>query len=397
MVRYLSTPSEIEIMLIPSQRNQFDIPENIAYLNCAYMSPLMKKVVEAGKLGVDLKSRPWQLTPADFFTVPDQVRTKSAKLIGAEPADIALIPSVSYGIACATKNLTVEPGQEIICLTDQFPSNIYPWRQMASERGGSVRMISENEARTGNGHTDWTTALLNTICDKTAIVAIPHCHWTNGAIIDLVRVGEKARAHGAALVLDITQSCGALPINVEDVQPDFLICASYKWLLGPYSTGFLYVAPKWQSGRPLEEGWIARKGSEDFRRLVDYHDEYQPGAVRFDMGERSNFHLMPMMDTALAQLLEWGVENIAETLLVKTRYIASKVAPLGLEAPPEDLRAGHFLGLRVAGGIPDGLLPALVEQDIYVSVRGDSIRVTPHLFNTTEDADRLVSALEQNL
>jgi selenocysteine lyase/cysteine desulfurase len=384
-------------MLISSQRDAFDIPENIAYLNCAYMSPLMNKVVEAGKKGVGLKGRPWRLTPADFFSVPDEIRLKCAKMIGAAPADIALVPSVSYGIACATNNIPLEPGQEIICLEDQFPSNIYPWRRMADDHDGTVRMISEQDARTGNGHTDWTTALLNTIGNKTAIVALPHCHWTNGAVIDLVRVGEKARAHGAALVLDITQSCGALPIDVNEVQPDFLVCASYKWLLGPYSTGFVYVSPKWQNGRPLEEGWITRKGSEDFRRLVDYQDDYQPGAVRFDMGERSNFHLMPMMDTALGQLLEWGVENIAETLLEKTRYIAAKVASLGLEAPPEELRAGHFLGLRVPGGIPDTLLPALVDEDIYVSVRGDSIRVTPHLYNTTEDADRLVAALKQNL
>lgn len=384
-------------MLIPSQRGLFDIPENVAYLNCAYMSPLMNKVVEAGEKGVGLKSQPWSLTPADFFSVPDEIRVKCARLIGAEPTDIALIPSVSYGIACATKNVPLAPGQEIVCLADQFPSNIYPWRQLADERGGTVRMIAESEARTGNGDTDWTTALLDRIGDKTAIVALPHCHWTNGAIIDLVKVGGKAREYGAALVLDVTQSCGALPINVQEVQPDFLVCASYKWLLGPYSTGFVYVAPKWQNGRPLEEGWIARKGSEDFRRLVDYQDEYQPGATRFDMGERSNFHLLPMMDAALGQLLEWGVENIAETLLEKTRDIVAKVAPLGLEAPPENLRAGHFLGLRVPGGIPDKLLPALAKENIFVSVRGDSIRVTPHLYNNIEDADRLVEMLKRLL
>ena len=384
-------------MLIPSQRDSFDIPENVAYLNCAYMSPLMRKVAEAGKAGVDLKRQPWSLTPADFFSVPDEVRAKCARLIGAEPGDIALIPSASYGIACAANNLPIASGQEIICLDDQFPSNLYSWRQLASEQGGSVRMITRNDARTDDGDTDWTAALLEAISDQTAIVALPHCHWTDGAIVDLVRVGKKAREYGAALVLDVTQSCGALPINMQDVQPDFLICASYKWLLGPYSTGFLYVAPKWQNGRPLEEGWIARKGSEDFRRLVDYQDEYQPGAMRFDMGERSNFHLLPMMDTALGQLLDWGVKNIAETLLEKTRYIAGKVVPLGLSSAPENLRANHFLGLQVSGGIPDALLPALAKENIFVSVRGDSIRITPHLYNTDQDADRLVDMLKKVL
>ena len=384
-------------MLIPSQRSLFDIPEEITYLNCAYMSPLMTKVTEAGFDGINQKKQPWLLTIDDFFTGPDSIRAKCARMIGANPTDIALVPAASYGIATATKNLPVEPGQEIIVLEDQFPSNIYPWHKLATDKGGIVRVISFGDAQTSNGDTDWTKAILDAVGDKTAIIALPHCHWTDGALIDLFKVGEKARAHGAALVLDITQSCGALPIDVKSVQPDFLVCASYKWLLGPYSTGFLYVAPKWQYGVPLEEGWIARKNSEDFQRLVDYQDEYQPGAIRFDMGERASFHLLPMMAAALDQLLDWGVENIAETLLEKTRYIANQAAALGLTSQQEHLRANHFLGLRVDGGIPDALPATLAKENIFVSVRGNAIRVTPHLYNTKDDADRLIDTMKRIL
>ncbi len=384
-------------MLIPSQRALFDIPEEVAYLNCAYMSPLMTKAIDAGIAGVNHKKQPWLLTINDFFTGPEAIRSKCARMIGANPTDIALVPSASYGIATATKNLPVEPGQEIIVLEDQFPSNIYPWHQLATEKGGIVRIISFSDAQTGNGDTDWTKAIVEAISDKTAILALPHCHWTDGSLIDLIKVGKTSRNHGAALVLDVTQSCGALPIDMKSIQPDFLVCASYKWLLGPYSTGFLYVAPKWQDGAPLEEGWIARKNSEDFRRLVDYQDEYQPGAIRFDMGERASFHLLPMMAAALDQLLDWGVENIAETLLQKTRYIADRAAVLGLTSQQEDLRANHFLGLRVSDGIPDSLLAALASEKIYVSVRGDAIRITPHLYNTNEDSDRLIDTLKRNL
>lgn len=380
-------------MLIESQRHLFDIPDDIAYLNCAYMGPLMKHVVEAGHAGIALKATPWSLFPQDFFSYPQKIREKCAELVGATASDIALVTSASYGIATAARNLPLKTGEDIICLEDQFPSNYYTWDEAAKKNDANLRVISRAEAKTGNGYADWTSAILTAIGDQTAIVTLPHCHWTDGALIDLVKVGKKVRKHGAALVVDITQSGGAMPFNVADIQPDFVVCASYKWLLGPYSTGFLYVAPKWQNGTPLEENWIARKGSEDFRGLVDYAFEYQPGAVRFDMGERANFHLLPMMGTAIDQLLEWGVDNIAETLTAKTSGIAKRAEALGMSSAPGHLRAGHFLGLGMPGGVPQDLLSRLAEEKIFVSVRGDSVRVTPHLYNTDTDVDRLMEAL----
>jgi len=378
--------------MIANQRHLFDFPDEVAYLNCAYMSPLMKIVQEEGRKGIAAKARPWQLSPPDFFTRSDAARKAFARIIGAKAKDIAIIPSVSYGISLAAKNLTLNPGKHILCLEDQFPSNIYPWRRMAADNGASLHIITRKAAASPEG-TDWTPAILDAITDDTAIIALPHCHWTDGSLIDLVKVGEKARRHGSALVLDITQSGGALPFDTASIQPDFAVCATYKWLLGPYSLGFAYIAPKWQTGIPLEEGWIARAGSENFARLVDYQDVYQPGAQRFDMGERSNFHLLPMALTALEQILEWGVKNIQQTLSIKTGAIAERAAAMGLACAPLRLRAGHFLGLRFAGGVPEDLLPALAAENIFVSVRGDSMRVTPHLYNTDEDIEKLFKAL----
>jgi selenocysteine lyase/cysteine desulfurase len=104
-------------------------------------------------------------------------------------------------------------------------------------------------------------------------------------------VGEAARAVGAPLVLDLTQSLGVMAFDATAVQPDFAVAAGYKWLSGPYTLGYLYVAPQHQSGEPLEENWINRERSEDFSQLINYRDGYQPGARRFDMGERSNHQL----------------------------------------------------------------------------------------------------------
>ena len=167
--------------------------------------------------------------------------------------------------------------------------------------------------------------------------------------------------------------------------------------MGPYTFGFLYVHPDHQASEPLEHGWATRATSEDFARLIEYRDEFAPGARRFDMGEPANFHLTPMAVAALEQIHAWGVDNIAGTLKERTSAIAERARDMGLPSLPDELRAGHFLGLRFADGVPPGLLDALARENVYVSVRGSSVRVTPHLYNTDADVDRLFAALERVL
>lgn len=377
---------------IPNQRHLFDIPDEVAYLNCAYMGPLMHAVVEAGDRGIRAKARPWGISPDDFFDDGERARERFARIIGADAEGVALVPSASYGLSCAARNLAVAPGDGLVVLAEQFPSNVYAWREVAETRGASLVTVPRPE------DDDWTRAALDRIDERTAVVALPHCHWTDGGRLDLVRIGARCREAGAALVLDLTQSAGALRFDAGAVQPDYVISAGYKWLLGPYSLGFLWVAPERREGRPIEFNWIGRAGSEDFARLVDYRDEYQPGARRFDVGERSNFILLPMLNAALEQILAWGVEAIETTLAARTADVAARAARLGLGSAPPALRAGHFLGLRFpGGGLPAGLLAALAAEQVYVSVRGASMRVTPHLYNTDEDVDRLFAALERTL
>ncbi len=373
---------------IDSQRHLFDMPREVAWLNCAYMSPLLIEAAEAGKAGIARKARPWTITPPDFFSEPERVRALFARIVNAEADDIAIVPSASYGMAVAAKNLPCGRGQEIVVLEDQFPSNYYIWARLAAQRGATVRTVPRAAAEREGGEVDWAAAILEAIGPATAIVALPHCHWTDGSLVDLVAVGQAARAEGAALALDLTQSAGALPFDVTAVQPDFAVAASYKWLLGPYSLGFLYVAPQHRGGVPLEENWITRAGAEDFARLVDYTEDYQSGARRFDMGERSNFHLMPAAEVALTRLLDWGIERIAATLAARNREIARRAREIGLEVPGDRSRAPHYLGLRAANGLPRDLPSRLAADNVFVSVRGESVRVTPHLWTDDVDVDR---------
>lgn len=374
-------------MPIACQRHLFELPREVAYLNAAYMTPSLRSVTQAGEIAARRKAQPWLISSQDFFTGPERYRALAAGLIGAAADDIAIVPAASYGVAVAARNVRLGPGQRIVGVRDQFPSNVYAWRRLAQAHGAELLLVDHGT----DG--DLTAAVLDAIDERTAVAALPHVRWTDGRLIDLVRVGARCRAVGAALVIDATQSLGALPLDVREVRPDFLVAAGYKWLLGPYSLGFLYVAAHRQDGVPLEDNWIVRAGAEDFARLVDYRDELQPGARRFDVGERSNFVLLPMATAALEQITAWGVPEIAATLAALTQCVAERARPLGLEAVPAHRRAGHYLGL----GLPPGTAPALMRKlaaaNVHVSVRGDHLRVTPHLYNDALDIDRLIEAL----
>lgn len=376
---------------IPCQRELFDIPDDVAWLNCAYMSPLMKAAVAAGEAGIRGKAQPWTIKPADFFPGPEEARVLFARLINASPDEIAIVPSASYGVATAARNLAAPAGSRILLLEEQFPSNVYAWRELAARTGARIDTVPRP------ADDDWTAAILERIGDDVSIAALPNSHWTDGGLVDLERVGAALREAGAALALDVTQSLGALPLDVRRVRPDFLVAGSYKWLLGPYSLGFLYVDPKHHGGEPLEHNWITRAGSEDFAGLVNYRDDFQPGARRFDVGELSNFALMPQAIVALRQILDWGVDNIHATLAARNEAIATQARGMGLESVAQGLRAGHYLGLRFEGGVPDGLGARLAAENIHVSVRGASMRVTPHLYNSDRDIERFFDAMGRAL
>ncbi|MBL8663872.1 MAG: aminotransferase class V-fold PLP-dependent enzyme [Candidatus Odyssella sp.] len=378
--------------IIPCQRHLFDIPDDVAYLNCAYISPLMKSAVAAGEAAARRKARPWEIFPHHFFVEAEEARALFARLVGAAPGDIAIQPSTSYGAAIAAANLEFARGARIVVLHEQFPSNVYAWREAARRSGAAIDTVPRP------ADDDWTPAVLERIGAGTALVAVPHVHWTDGALLDLVAIGRRAREVGAALFVDATQSLGALPLDVRAVQPDYLVAATYKWLLGPYGMGFLYVAPHRQAGRPIEEHWSTRAGSEDFTRLVDYRDDYQPGARRFDVGEKANIHLVPMAIAALTQLLAWGAANVQASLRAMTDRLEARLRPLGLETLPRALRGGHYLGLRFPSGVPDGLAARLAAENVHASVRGRAaMRVTPHLWVSARDEDRFVDALTRAL
>jgi selenocysteine lyase/cysteine desulfurase len=374
---------------LPNQRHLFDIPDSVAYLNCAYFSPQLTKVQESGWRGVATKNQPWKITAQNFFADTEKARQLFAGIISASPDDIALIPSVSYGVNLAASILNVPADQEILILAEQFPSNVYPWRELAARHGSRIRTVPRP------ADSDWTSAVLSAITSQTAVAALPIVHWTDGSCLDMEQIAVLCREKSIKLVIDGTQSIGAMPVSIAKIRPDFLITATYKWLMGPYSFGFMYVNPDHHSASPMEHNWINRRDSENFSGLVNYPDDYQNGARRFDVGEKSNFVLTPMVITALQQILDWQVENIQHSIKKHTDRLASELSRLAVEVVPQHRRCAHILGVRFPEGLPTDISARLTESDVYVSIRGNAIRIAPHLYNTEADLMKLVEVLEK--
>lgn len=365
------------------------------------MAPLLAAVEDAGIAGIRRRRAPSTIRPDDFFAESDRLRELFARLLGdpRHASRVAIVPAVSYALATVAENLapTVSAGQRIVLAHEQFPSNVYCWRRIAQEKGLEVVTVAppEDPARRTAG---WSERLVNAIVPETAIVALPHVHWADGTRFDLVAIGERARQVGAALVLDVTQSLGALPLPFEAIRPDALVAAGYKWLLGPYGIGMAWYGERFDGGRPLEENWIARRGSRDFSGLVDYEDHHAPGAVRYDVGERSNPVLLPMMLAALEQVLAWTPEHIQATTAALGGGFVERVRELGcrVDDAPES-RGHHLFGVRLprlpTGTGRDRLQEELERRRISVSLRGDAVRVAPHVYNRTDEMDALAEAL----
>lgn len=380
--------------MLTCKHAKFTLTPNVTYLNCAYMSPLLKEVEKAGIRGIRTKRRPFAITPEDFFLESDQLRKEFARTINAsEPSRIVIIPSASYGLANVAANLNLTKGQEIIVAGEQFPSNIYPWHSLCEKTGATVKAVAPPDTPEQRGM-KWNEAVLNAITESAAAVAIANFHWADGTRFDLQAIRKRTREVGALLIVDGTQSVGAFPFDVATILPDALVCAGYKWLMGPYSIGLAYYGPAFDNGTPIEHNWINRKNSEDFTRLVNYEEQYQDGALRYEVGEHSNFILVPMLLKAVQQINRWNPQAIQEYCKQITEEPILRLIEHGYQIEDEAWRGSHLFGIRLPQGREIGALKQkLAERKIFVSVRGNAIRVSPNVYNRKEDLEKFVRVL----
>lgn len=377
------------------QKHLFQLPEGIHYLNCAYMSPMLKSVEEKGIAGLQRKRNPVSIKPVDFFTGAVGVRDKFAEMVHADSEQIALMPAVSYGMNSVIRNIACRRGQHALTISEEFPSCYYTAERWCKEHQAELKVIARRDDLPQKGG-DWNARILESINRDTAFVVMASVHWMNGTKFDLEQIGARCREVGAKLIVDGSQSVGALPIDVKACHIDALICAAYKWLMGPYSTALSYIHEDFNRGIPLEESWMTRPNSERFDRLTNYERGYKPGAIRFDVGQSSNFIFIPMLDEALRQLLEWGIEEIQEYSRLLGAPLIDYFMEKGIPVENADHRAHHLMGLQLPAGTKgETLIHELQSRAVYVSLRGDNLRISINVFNTEADIQELIAALDQ--
>jgi selenocysteine lyase/cysteine desulfurase len=379
--------ADADVGALVGQRSTFAVPPDVAYFNTANLSPQLHTVRAAGAAALERRGRPWTIAAADWFTDVERLRALFAELVGGDAEGVALVPATSYGFAVAARNLPLRAGDRVVVLAEEYPSGIYTWRAATRAVGAEIVTVHRGAGRT------WTEAILEVLDERVSVVSVPNVHWTDGALVDLAAVSARSHQIGARLVIDGSQSIGAMPLDVAALRPDFVVSVGYKWLLGPFGVGYLYVAEQHRDGEPVEQNWILRDGSEDFARLVDYRDDYQPGARRFDVGERTKFELLPMAIAALEQLRTWQIPRIAAALSGLTGAIAAKATELGMDPLPAERRGPHMLGVKLPEAARSEILPALAAVNCFAAVRGESLRISPHLHVTGTDIGLLTSAL----
>ena len=379
--------------MLPSQRALFDIPRGVCFLNAASWSPLPLAVQEAGRAAVGRKGQPWKLESNFQSQQYERARKAAAALIGADPADVALIPSVGYGVATAGKVLAIPRGSRVLVLQDDHTSPVLEWMSRAETGGYTVEPVKQP----ADG--DWTSAVLEAIerpgAAPLALVSISSVHWSDGGALDMPRIATAAKAKGAALLVDATHDAGVRHIDVKSLDPDFLIFPTYKWVLGPYGRAFMYVAKRRQTGVPLEQISASRKAvsAED---TVYFRDvAYVDGARRYDMGERDHFISLEMAAVGMEMMAGWGNEPIVARLSMLTDRLADGLANSGVRVIDKKLRAPHVLSLAFPKGMAPDLPKKLAAENVYAAPRLGRLRISPHVYNDEEDIERFVEVFRK--
>ncbi|HEX6226822.1 MAG TPA: aminotransferase class V-fold PLP-dependent enzyme [Chryseolinea sp.] len=378
-----------------SQKHLFELEDGTHYLNAAYMSPLLKSVYDAGIAGMRRKLNPSQIQADDFFSGAEDVKKRFAQLINAPSKQIAIIPSASYGLKAAVNNIPTASGSHAIVVGNDFPSDHYTMREWCRKNKKELKVIEP--INVPDRAAAWSEKIVNAITNETSAVMLSTIHWADGTKFNLKEIGSRCKEMGAYFIADGTQSVGALPLDVEDLKIDALVCAAYKWLMGPYSIGLAYYSEVFNDGAPLEDSWMTRSNAHDFSGLTRYVDDYIPGAGRYNMGEFSNFIHMPMLSQGLQQLEQWGVSSIQGYCDNLIKPLLNCLRDLGYWYENDEYRASHLFGFLLPPNVDKKtFLQELQINKVFVSVRGDIIRISPHVYNDDEDIEALMAVLKRN-
>jgi len=366
-------------------RRQFPITKNKVYLNHAAQSPLPKPVAETVKKHLDKASRFGE----DPVEPEDLGKQHFAKLVGAKPAEIALIENTSMGLNMAANVLRYPPGSKVVTTDLEYPSVVYPW--LRKGLGAKIHYVKNVNGRVSLDDME------KAVDDKTVAVAISHVEYANGFRHNLRVLGELVHEHGAYLVVDAIQSVGTMPIDVTRDDVDFFMAAGYKWLLSPPGAAYLYVKDELIGKlEPPFVGWASV--DQGMYETADFYDIWNLNlsktASRFEVGSPSTMSFVGAAE-AMKMLLGVGTDKVKTRITKLTDLVIDSVKDLGLElqTPEEKSCRSGIVNFRISK--PLKLVERLGRKKIIVSARAQGIRVSPHYYNTEEEIDKLMEEVRK--
>src|SRR6266404_1473409 len=372
------------------RKEWFEIAD-ATYLNTAAHAAIPRVALHAVQTSIEANKSPHQMDDVVFFEAPSRIRASLSKMIGAKPEEIALTTGASTGAAAVAHFLRWEPGDEVITAKGEFPLQYATWKPMEERRGVKFKIVEPRDR--------FITAddLIHALTPRTRVVSVSHVRFDDGSLLDAARVAAACRAQGALLVLDVSQSCGAVPMDVNELGADFLVCAGYKWLLSPYGTGFFWAKNEHtEKMRPGPFYWAAAEGAHNFHSLALENPKPVRGAQRWDIAETSNYFNFAAMDASLQFVLQLGPETVEahNRKLIDflfERLPKDRCVPA---SPLDSAQRGPYgcFAARSPGKTVE-LYQRLVKEKIITSLREGNIRVSPHLYNSERDIDRLIAAI----
>jgi cysteine desulfurase / selenocysteine lyase len=364
--------------------------EDVSYLNVSGQGPMPRVSIRAAQAALEWKKYPHKMPPDEYFGLPNRVRGLIAKMIGAEPGEIALTTGASTGMAAVANALEWEPGDEVLIPRSEFPAHFSTWIPMQESGRVRLRIVDPKD------HFITADDLIAAITPKTRLISASLVRFDNAACLDAPKVAKAAHAAGALLLIDAAQCAGAMPMNVRELGADFVVASGYKWLLGPYGTGFFWANPKFLAEvRPTPAYWTAMENAHEFHKLTG-EIKLTREARRWDMPETSSFFNLAPLEASLEFVLRAGVNTVWEH---NRNLIGQIIARLPLDScvlasPAEADARGPYV--CIAARKPERT-PAFYEKlqaaGVIVSLREGALRIAPYLYNTERDVDRLIRTL----
>jgi selenocysteine lyase/cysteine desulfurase len=364
-------------------RAQFPVTERYAYLNHAGLSPVPTVALEAVRASVESQALHGLARIDEWEAGIESVRSASARLLGAGPDEIGFVRNTSHGLSLVAAGIDWRPGDVVLCATsEEYPSNVYPWMRLAA-RGVELRAVPAPGGRVE------PKAFAEAGDARTRLVTVSSVQYASGVRVDLAALGELCHARGWLLCVDGIQSVGAIPLDCEALGVHFLAADSHKWMLGLPGIGVFYVR-RGVALEPALVGWRSTKEALNFDQVkLDLRDD----AARFEEGNVP-YALIEGMGASIRLLLELGMDRVWERLQALGDHLIARVDRGGHALrSPRDARSGSVVFVPRAGD-PVRLAENLGEQGIVVSCRRGAIRASPHAYNTVDELDRLMDAVE---